>query len=55
MSLTRPTVAEAIDRGAPITFLPGKRETRTKAFLRSLVPPAAFQLRDYARGLLGRA
>lgn len=43
---------DAIDRGAPITFLPGKKVTRTRAFARSLVPPIAFQLRDYARGLL---
>ena len=36
--------------GAPITFLPGRQRTRTTAFLRSLVPPVAFQLRDRLRG-----
>ncbi|MDO9710324.1 2OG-Fe(II) oxygenase [Paracraurococcus lichenis] len=46
---------EQIERGAPITFLPGTRETRAKAFMRSLVPPIAFQMRDYARGLLRKA
>lgn len=42
----------AVQRGAPITFLPGRRRTRFKAFARSLVPPIAFQLRDGLRGLL---
>jgi hypothetical protein len=37
---------DAVKRGAPITFLPGRRETRLRAFARSLVPPIAFQLRD---------
>jgi hypothetical protein len=45
---------EAVKRGAPITFLPGRRRTRLKAFARSLVPPAAFQLRDGLRALLRR-
>ncbi|MCB4822724.1 2OG-Fe(II) oxygenase [Roseicella aerolata] len=45
----------AIERGAPITFLPGKKVTRAKAFARSLVPPIAFQMRDLARSLLRRA
>jgi hypothetical protein len=43
---------DAIDRGAPITFLPGKKETRAKAFVRSLVPPIAFQMRDLAKSVL---
>ncbi len=45
---------DAVKRGAPITFLPGRRATRARAFLRSLVPPIAFQLRDGLRGVLGR-
>ncbi len=45
----------AIERGAPITFLPGKKVTRAKAFARSLVPPIAFQMRDFARSFLRRA
>jgi hypothetical protein len=43
---------EAVKRGAPITFLPGRRTTRAKAFARSLVPPIAFQLRDGLRAAL---
>lgn len=46
---------EAIERGAPITFLPGKKVTRAKAFARSLVPPIAFQMRDLARSVLKKA
>ena len=46
---------DAIERGAPITFLPGKKVTRAKAFARSLVPPIAFQMRDVARSLLRKA
>ncbi|MBK1660760.1 2OG-Fe(II) oxygenase [Paracraurococcus ruber] len=46
---------DAIDRGAPITFLPGKKLTRTKAFVRSLVPPIAFQMRDMASRILKKA
>jgi hypothetical protein len=42
----------ALKSGAPITFLPGRRRTRTTAFLRSLVPPIAFQLRDGLRAAL---
>lgn len=38
--------------GAPITFLPGRQRTRMTALLRSLVPPAAFQLRDGVRRAL---
>jgi hypothetical protein len=45
----------AIERGAPITFLPGKKVTRARAFARSLVPPIAFQMRDLARSFLRRA
>jgi hypothetical protein len=43
---------DAVKRGAPITFLPGRRTTRLKAFARSLVPPIAFQLRDGLRSAL---
>jgi 2OG-Fe(II) oxygenase superfamily len=39
----------AIERGAPISFLPGTRGTRAHALLRSCVPPIAFQLRDRLR------
>jgi hypothetical protein len=45
---------EALKRGAPITFLPGRRQTRLKAFARSLVPPIAYQMRDGLRAALGR-
>lgn len=45
---------EAVKRGVPITFLPGLRRTRWRAFARALVPPAAFQLRDGLRAMLGR-
>lgn len=45
---------DAVKRGAPITFLPGQKRTRLKAFARSLVPPIAFQLRDGLRSALGR-
>lgn len=41
---------EAIQQGAPITFLPGTRQTRLRSFLRSCVPPIAFQMRDRLRG-----
>lgn len=40
---------DAVKRGVPITFLPGHRSTRLKAFARSLVPPIAFRLRDALR------
>jgi hypothetical protein len=43
---------DAMKRGASITFLPGRRRTRAKAFARSLVPPIAFQLRDGLRNAL---
>ncbi|WP_270938728.1 2OG-Fe(II) oxygenase [Falsiroseomonas oryzae] len=43
---------DAVKRGAPITFLPGRRSTRLKAFARSLVPPIAFSLRDGLRNAL---
>ncbi len=43
---------DALKAGAPITFLPGRRQTRMKAFARSLVPPIAFQLRDGLRAAL---
>jgi hypothetical protein len=39
----------AIEKGAPISFLQGTQKTRMRAFLRSLVPPAAFQARDWVR------
>ena len=39
----------AIERGAPISFLPGQRGTRARALLRSCIPPIAFQLRDRLR------
>ncbi|WP_372617624.1 2OG-Fe(II) oxygenase [Falsiroseomonas sp.] len=45
---------EAVKQGAPITFLPGRRRTRIRAFARSLVPPIAFQLRDGLRSAVGR-
>ena len=45
---------DAVKQGAPITFLPGRRQTRMKAFVRSLVPPIAFQLRDGLRAAKGR-
>jgi Rps23 Pro-64 3,4-dihydroxylase Tpa1-like proline 4-hydroxylase len=43
---------EAIKAGAPIAFLPGTRQTRMRAFARSLVPPAAFAARDRLKALL---
>jgi hypothetical protein len=43
---------EGIKRGAPITFLPGRRQTQLKAFARSLVPPIAFGMRDMLRAVL---
>jgi hypothetical protein len=45
---------DAVKAGAPITFLPGLRQTRMRAFARSLVPPIAFRLRDGLRSALGR-
>lgn len=45
----------AIERGAPITFLPGKKMTRAKAFARSLVPPIAWEMKTYARSFLKKA
>ncbi len=42
---------EAIRQGAPISFLPGRRTTRARAFLCSCVPPIAIQLRDRLRGM----
>jgi len=43
---------EALAEAQFISFLPGNRGTRTKAALRSLIPPAAFTARDALRGLL---
>lgn len=44
----------ALKGGTPITFLPGRRQTRAKALLRSFVPPIAFAARDaLARRLRG--
>jgi hypothetical protein len=37
---------DAIEKGAPISFLPGNRQTKMRAFLRSCVPPIAFQIKD---------
>lgn len=35
-----------------ISFLPGSRQTRVKAALRSFIPPVAFTARDALKGLL---
>jgi hypothetical protein len=43
---------EAIKEGAPITFLPGKRQTRMRALVRSFIPPVAFAARDGVKTLL---
>jgi Rps23 Pro-64 3,4-dihydroxylase Tpa1-like proline 4-hydroxylase len=43
---------EAIKQGAPITFLPGNRQTRMRALARSFVPPVAFAARDGLKALL---
>ena len=45
---------EAIEQGSFITFLPGTRVTKARAFVRSLIPPAAFTLRDTVRSKLRR-
>ncbi len=45
---------EAIEQGSFITFLPGTRGTKARAFVRSLIPPAAFTLRDTVRSKLRR-
>jgi hypothetical protein len=43
---------EALKESAYITFLPGKKRTRMRAFLRSLTPPIAFKARDALVGAL---
>lgn len=43
---------EAIKQGAPITFLPGTRQTRMRAFVRSCIPPVAFTTRNGLKALL---
>ncbi|CAA9234218.1 MAG: hypothetical protein AVDCRST_MAG08-1284 [uncultured Acetobacteraceae bacterium] len=43
---------EAIKEGAPITFLPGNRQTRMRALVRSFIPPVAFTARDGLKSLL---
>jgi hypothetical protein len=45
---------EAMKHGAPITFLPGRRQTQLKAFARSLVPPIVFEMRGRLRAALGK-
>lgn len=37
---------DALKEGAYITFLPGKKRTRMRAFLHSLTPPIAFKARE---------
>jgi hypothetical protein len=44
---------DAIKQGAPITFLPGNRQTKMRALLRSFIPPVAFTARDSLKSLLG--
>jgi 2OG-Fe(II) oxygenase superfamily len=44
---------DAIKEGAPITFLPGNRQTKMRALLRSFIPPVAFTARDSLKSLLG--
>lgn len=46
---------EAIKQGAPITFLPGSRQTRLRALARSFVPPVAFAARDGLKAMLRRS
>ena len=43
---------DAIKEAAPITFLPGNRQTRLRALARSFVPPVAFAARDGLKSLL---
>ena len=43
---------DAIKLGAPITFLPGTRQTRVRALVRSFVPPVAYTARDGLKSLL---
>jgi 2OG-Fe(II) oxygenase superfamily len=43
---------EALKESAYITFLPGKKRTRIRAFLHSLIPPIAFKARDVLVGSL---
>lgn len=43
---------EAIKHGQFITFLPGKRQTRMKALVRSFIPPVTYTARDKLSGLL---
>ena len=44
---------DAIKQGAPITFLPGNRQTKMRTLLRSFIPPVAFTARDSLKSLLG--
>jgi hypothetical protein len=43
---------DALKESAYITFLPGKKRTRMRAFLHSLTPPIAFRARDALTGYL---
>lgn len=43
---------EALAEAQFISFLPGSRKTRTKAALRSFIPPVAYTARDTLRGML---
>lgn len=43
---------EALKTAQYITFLPGERRTRTRALLRSFVPPVAFTARDAIKNAL---